>query len=239
MTIDVLAVGAHPDDIELSCSGTIIKLVKQGKKVGLVDLTGGELGTRGDRETRSKEAARAAEIMGASFRENLRMPDGDIEVNAENRLKLINVIRFCRPQIMLIPYSVDRHPDHEHAHKLAKESWFYAGLEKMETLRDGKKQKAFRPRAYYQYMQWNEFTPSFIVDVSAEFDRRMEAVQAFRSQFYSPGSPEPETVLSSPAFMRMLKTRLEYYGSKIGRRYGEPFYSHLPVRIDDIVSLHA
>ncbi|MEW6510712.1 MAG: bacillithiol biosynthesis deacetylase BshB1 [Bacteroidota bacterium] len=238
MTLDVLAVGAHPDDIELSCGGTIIKLVKQGRKVGILDLTEGELGTRGNRVVRRREAARAASIMGVALRENLRLPDGNIENHLDNRLKVVRVIRSLRPQILLFPYSVDRHPDHEHAHVLCREAWFVSGLEKVVTRLNGRRQDPYRPRAYYHFMQWYEFSPSFIVDVTAEYEQRLEAVRAYRSQFYDPESKERETILSSPEFMEMLRTRLEYYGDRIGSRYGEPFASPSAVRIDDLFTLN-
>lgn len=236
MKLDVLAIGAHPDDVELSCGGTIIKLVNQGRAVGLVDLTEGELGTRGSREIRAAEAAEAARHMGVAVRENLSLPDGNIENTPANREKLIRLIRRYRPDLLIIPYSIDRHPDHEHAHVLSRESWFYAGLSKLTTLDDGAEQKPFRPRAYYCFMQWFQFTPSFIVDVTPEHEQRLKAVRAFRSQFFNPESKEPETVLSSPGFLEMIDTRLAYYGNRIGTRYGEPFFTPGLVRVDDLFS---
>ena len=239
MKLDVLAIGAHPDDVELACGGTIIKLVKQGRKVGLADLTDGELGTRGTREIRAREASDAAKIMGVEMRESLSIPDGNIEVNTENRFKVIRLIRQYQPDVLLFPYQIDRHPDHEHAHTLCREAWFYAGLQKIETIVDGQRQEPFRPRAYYHFMQWHEFTPSFIVDISNEFEQRMKCVKAFKSQFHDPKSSDRETVLSSPEFMEMLRTRLEYYGDKIGKRYGEPFYSFTTVIVNDLFALHS
>ncbi len=238
MKLDVLAIGAHPDDIDLSCGGTIIKLVRQGHSVGMVDLTEGELGTRGSRDLRLREAEAAKAVLGAAIRENLRIPDGNIENTPENRIRLIRLIRTYRPDVLLIPHSMDRHPDHEHAHVLSRESCFYAGLEKIRTLEGGVAQEPWRPRAYYHFMQWFEFVPSFIVDVSEEYERRMEAVRAFRSQFFDPDSNERSTVLSTPEFMEMLRTRLEYYGDRIGKRYGEPFFSTAPIHVPDLVSLN-
>ena len=237
MKLDVLAIGAHPDDIELTCAGTVIKLIKQGRKVGIVDLTEGELGTRGSREIRSEEARQATAILGVSARENLMIPDGNIQPTMENRLKLIAAIRHYRPEILLIPHSLERHPDHQRAHELSKEAWFYAGLEKIQTIRDKTPQEPFRPRSYYHYMQVYEFTPSFVVDITAEYDQRMEAVRAFKSQFHNPKSNERQTFLSQPDFMDMLRTRFEYYGDRIGVKYGEPFYSTNLVGISDILSL--
>ncbi len=239
MTIDVLAVGAHPDDIELSCGGTIIKLVRQGRRVGIADLTQGELGTRGSREIRAEEARAAAEVMGIHYRKNLTIPDGNIDTTPDHVIRLVTVLRAVRPQVLLIPHSLDRHPDHESAHALCRKAWFDSGLRRIETSEDGKQQEAFRPRAVYHYMQWHEFTPSFIVDVSDTFEQRVAAMQAYRSQFYDPESDQPGTILSTPDFLDMVRTRLEYYGDRIGKKYGEPFYSPAPVEIQDLFLLNA
>jgi bacillithiol biosynthesis deacetylase BshB1 len=238
MKLDVLAIGAHPDDIDLSCGGTIIKLAAQGYKVGMLDLTEGELGTRGSREIRLKEAENARVILGALVRENVRIPDGNIENTLENRSRVIRMIRRYRPDVLLIPHRTDRHPDHEHAHVLSREAWFYSGLEKIVTEDGGVSLEPWRPRAYYHFMQWFEFVPSFIVDITAEYDRRMEAVRAFRSQFFDPESNERSTILSTPDFMEMLRTRMENYGDRIGKRYGEPFFSPAPLQVHDIVTLN-
>ncbi len=237
MKLDVMAIGAHPDDIELACGGTIIKLLKQGRKVGIIDLTDGELGTRGSREIRAREAEEATKLLGVHVREGLGMSDGNIVNSLENRLSLITAIRKFKPDVLLFPHHTDRHPDHEHAHVLCRESWFYSGLEKIETSDNKMKQEPHRPRHYYSYMQWFEFIPSFIVDVTEEYSQRMDAVRAFRSQFHDPSSKERETVLSSPEFMEMLRTRLEYYGDRIGRKYGEPFYSPSLLGVSDLFSL--
>lgn len=238
MKLDVLAIGAHPDDIELTCSGTVMKMAAQGRKVGILDLTQGELGTRGNRKVRAREAARAASIMGVAVRENLRLPDGNIEVTMKNRLRVVRVIRALKPDVLLFPYPVDRHPDHEHAYALCREAWFSAGLAKVRTFDRGRAQEPFRPRAYYHYMQWFEFQPSFIVDISAEYERRLEVIRAYRSQFYDPDNKERETVLSSPEFLEMVRTRLEYYGDRIGTKYGEPFAAPGAIRIDDLFALN-
>ena len=238
MKLDILAIGPHPDDVELSCGGTIIKLVKQGRRVGILDLTQGELGTRGDRRTRAQEAARAAAVMGVALRENLKLPDGNIASSMENRLKLVRAIRTWQPDVLLFPYPVDRHPDHERAHVLCREAWFTAGLQKVRTSAGGKNQDPFRPRAYYHFRQWYEFSPSFIVDVSAEFEQRMETMRAYRSQFYDPGSRERETVLSTPEFLELIRTKLEYYGDRIGKKYGEPFFSPASLEVKDMLTLN-
>ena len=238
MKLDVLAIGAHPDDVELSCGGTIIKLVKQGRRVGVLDLTQGELGTRGDRTTRAREAARAAAVMGVALRENLKLPDGDINADMDSRIRLVRVIRNLQPEILLFPYQIDRHPDHERAHVLCREAWFSAGLQKFRTSLRGRSQEPFRPRAYYHFMQWYEFTPSFIVDVSAEFEQRVETMRAYRSQFYDPASRERETILSTPEFLEMIRTKLEYYGYRIGKKYGEPFFSPASLEVKDLFLLN-
>jgi bacillithiol biosynthesis deacetylase BshB1 len=237
MKADVLAVGAHPDDIEITCAGTVIKLVQTGKKVAILDLTAGELGTRGSREMRREEAVQAAGLLGVSIRENLGIPDGNIEVNRENLLLLVGRIRSLRPDILLIPYGHDRHPDHEHAHRLCKEAIFYSGLAKIETLSGGAPQLPHRPLRFYQFMQWQEFQPSFIVDVSETWERRMSSMRAFKSQFYDPTSADPQTVLSTPDFFDFIETRAKFYGSQIGVRYGEPFRSEKPPGVKDLNAL--
>ncbi len=233
MKLDVLAIAAHPDDAELACGGTIIRLVKLGKQVGILDLTRGELGTRGTEQIREIEAREATKTLGVHARENLGLPDGNIEVNQANRLKVIEVIRRYRPEIMFFPHWLERHPDHEHAHQLSREAWFYAGLEKIVTIHDGQPQEPFRPRSYYHFMQTYEFVPSFVVDITDEYEQRMESVRAFKSQFHDPESSERETFLSSPDFMQFLQSRFEYYGDRIGRKYGEPFFSVNLVGITD------
>jgi len=237
MKLDVLAIGAHPDDVELSCAGTLVRLVRQGRHVGILDLTAGELGTRGSREIRLQEARSAAGIMGVHVREGLGIPDGNIMVNHENTRKVMSVIRQYRPDTLLFPYPIDRHPDHEHAHRLCKEAWFYAGLEKIETSFGGEKQKSFRPGRYFLYMQWHEFTPSFIMDITDEFELKMAAVKTFQSQFHNPASTESETVLSDPEFLVFLRTRAEYYGDRIGKKYGEPFFSPRIPGVRDLDSI--
>lgn len=237
MKLDVLAIGAHPDDIELACGGTIIKLIKQGKKVGICDLTEGELGTRGSRQIRATEAAEASRILGVSIRDNLGIPDGNIENTPSNRLKVISMIRKHRPTMLLLPHWLERHPDHEHAHTLCREAWFYSGLEKIESTFGGIRQEPFRPLKYLHFMQTYEFEPSFVVDISDEFEQRMLAVRAFKSQFFDPSSEERETFLSNPGFMEMLQTRFEYYGDRIGTKYAEPFYSVEMIGVTDIFAL--
>ncbi len=237
MELDILAVAAHPDDVELACGGTLVKSVKLGYKVGILDLTEGELGTRGTRTIRRGEASDAAKILGVAVRDNLRLPDGNIEINQRNRLKIIQIYRKYRPKLLLIPHSFERHPDHVHTHQLAREAWFYSGLTKIETNYNGKKQKPWRPQNYFQFMQKFEFTPSFIVDISDVFKLRMKAVRAHASQFYNPASSDPETLLSQKSFLELIETRARYFGFQIGVQYGEPFYSVEPLGVHDLFQL--
>ncbi len=234
MQVDILAIGAHPDDIELSCGGTVAKLVKDGHSVAVADITQGELGTRGSKEIRIAEAARAAKILGVATRRNLKIPDGGIELTKANTAKVITLIRELRPNVLIIPHSVERHPDHVHAHRLCKEAWYYSGLRKIETRLDGVNQKPHRPDNFFEFMQWYEFMPSFIVDISQTFETKMKAIKAHASQFYNPKSKDPETLLSRPEFLQHIQTDCEYYGKKIGVKYGEPFFSWTPLGVKTI-----
>ncbi|MFA5833010.1 MAG: bacillithiol biosynthesis deacetylase BshB1 [Bacteroidota bacterium] len=229
MKLDVLAIGAHPDDIELSCSATVAKLIKQGKKVGILDLTEGELGTRGSRAIRKKEAETATKILGVPTRMNLGFPDGNIEVNQTNIKKIIQIIRFYQPSILLFPHWLERHPDHEHTHRLCREAWFYSGLEKISTNYQGKRQAPFRPKKYFHFMQKYEFPPTFIVDVSDVYETKIKSLMAFESQFYNPKSKERETILSSRLFLESIYARDRHFGSHINVEYGEPFFSIEPL----------
>lgn len=236
MKLDILAIAAHPDDVELCCAGTLAKAVKNGSKVGILDLTRGERGTRGTEAGRSKEAAAAAKILGC-IRENLRLPDGNIQLTETNKLRLIQVYRRYRPRIILIPHSFERHPDHIHTHELAREAWFYSGLRKIETKFNGKKQEPWRPDNYFHYMQWFEFVPSFVVDITDVYEQRLAAIKAHKSQFYDPTSKDPQTLLSQNFFFDFIETRARNYGFKIGVKYGEPFYSVEAIGIDNLLGL--
>ncbi len=237
MKLDVLAVGAHPDDIELACGGTVARLVQKGHHVGIVDLTRGELGTRGSKEIREQEAADAAKILGVDVRINLDIPDGNIQITNENVLRLIEVIRTYKPDVLFIPHWLERHPDHEHAHTLGKEAWYYSGLEKIQTSIDGMKQEPHRPKKYYHFRQRYDFTPSFIVDISDQLEIRMKAVRCFQSQFFDPNSKERETLLSRPDFLDAVEARLRYFGNMIGTKYGEAFFSVEPIGISDVFNI--
>lgn len=224
MNIDALFFAAHPDDIELSCGGTVSKLVKIGKKVGIIDLTQGELGTRGSKNLRLKEAQDAGRTLGVLVRENLKFKDGNIVNSYANRLKVINVIRRFRPEIIFVPYFSDRHPDHIHASLLVKESAFYSGLMKIPTRYSGKVQNLFRPKKIIYYMQTYTFNPSFIIDISKEFGLKMKAIKCYSSQFYDPVNKEPQTFISDKKFIEYIESRSSFYGFQIGVKYGEPYY---------------
>ncbi|HLP16784.1 MAG TPA: bacillithiol biosynthesis deacetylase BshB1 [Bacteroidota bacterium] len=232
MKVDVLAIGAHPDDIELSCAATVAKLVRRGYTVGILDLTEGELGTRGTREIRKKEAATAAGILGVSSRTSLGLPDGNIEINQSNITKVIKVIRSHAPSILLFPHWLERHPDHEHANRLCREAWFYAGLAKIRTTVNGRRQEPHRPKKFLHFMQKFEFTPSLIVDVSDVYDVKKRALAAFASQFHNPDSSEPETLLSQKIFLDQVYARDMHYGGLINAAYGEPFFMVEPVGVE-------
>lgn len=239
MKLDVLAFGAHPDDVELGCGGTIHKLVKKGYKVGIADLTRGELGTRGTEAIRAQEAKDAAEILGVIVRDNCGISDGHIEINRENKIRVIEMIRKYQPELMLIPYFSDRHPDHVNASKLIKECVYYAGTEKWPVNIPTTQLPAHRPKNFLYYMLAEPFEPNVIVDVTDEVDVRVKAFQAFKSQFYVPGheSNEKETWISKPEFAESLLARLGFYGFQINTRYAEAFYSEKPIRIDDLMML--
>ena len=223
MKLDILAFGAHPDDVELSCSGTILKHIHLGKKVGIVDLTRGELGTRGTPEIRFEEAKSAAKILGVVVRDNLNLEDGFFRNDKESQLKVIKKIRQYQPEIVLTNAIHDRHPDHGRASQIVTEACFLAGLLKIETEMDGKLQLAWRPKAVYNYIQYWNTTPSFVIDISDFIEKKMEAVRAFGSQFYNPASVEPSTLISQPEFLDGIMRRAEDMGKIIGVKYGEGF----------------
>jgi N-acetylglucosamine malate deacetylase 1 len=225
MKLDALFFAAHPDDVELSCGGTVIKLVKMGKKVGIVDLTKGELGTRGSAEIREREVRKANKVMGIQIRENLRLADGNIEENSENTLKIMKIIRQYAPKIVFHPYQRDRHPDHTHASNLVREAAFYSGLHKIKTEKEGKPQEPHRPQKQFSYMQSYPFEPSFVIDISEEFRKKMETIKCYSSQFYNPKSKEPSTFISGKNFLQFIEARAKSYGFQIGTNYGEPYYS--------------
>ncbi len=215
--------GAHPDDAELGCGGTIAKEVSFGKKVGIVDFTRGELGTRGTVESRDREAAASAAILGLSARINLNFRDGFFFNDEAHQLQLVRVIRQYQPDIVLANAIYDRHPDHGNGAALAFHACFMSGLAKVETYVKDERQLPWRPKALYHYIQSQWANPDFVVDVSGFWENKMEAIRAFKSQFYDPSSSEPETYISNPGFMKMLEARGIELGHAIGVSYGEGF----------------
>ncbi len=228
-TLDVLAFGAHPDDVDMTAGGLLCRLVDSGLKVGIIDLTRGELGTRGTPEIRTEEAQAAAGILGVRIRECLDMPDGGVTNSAESRLEVIRVLRKYRPPLLIIPYWECEHPDHANAGTLVKESAYFAGLKKLDT-----GQERFRPRRIIHYMTRYRFEPSFVVPIDEYHERKMEAVRAHASQFYRPDAVgEDDTRISRPGFLDFLTLRDRTYGAMVGATYGEPYYMHGTMRIDD------
>ena len=238
MKIDILAFGAHPDDVELSCGGTIHKSITQGKTVGIVDLTEGELGTRGDVKTRANESNNAADILGVNFRINLKMPDGFIIGSKQNQLKVIELIRKYKPEVVFCNSVDDRHPDHSKASTLVREACYLSGLIKIIT-KDSKGlvQDSWRPRAVYSYIQWKSLKPDFVVDISSSIDIKMDAVNCYKSQFYNPISSEPITPISTRNFIESVRYRAADLGRLVHVDYAEGFTSNRIIAIDSIFDL--
>ncbi len=234
--LDVLAVAAHRDDVELSCGGTLVRLRGMGYRVGIADLTAGEMGTRGTPEQRRAEADAAAQVMGISYRVNLGLPDGNLQPTSEATDAIIRLIRATRPALLLVPYPEDRHPDHAVAGRMVPEAAFRAGFKKWDT-----GQPPHRPLAVIYYMCHYEFIPSFVVDVTEQWPTKIAAVRCYASQVAVPGAPTDEdpTYISSPEFFEQLEARGRYFGSKIAARYGEPFFYRGTLRIDDPMMLVA
>ncbi|MCA6449018.1 MAG: bacillithiol biosynthesis deacetylase BshB1 [Chitinophagaceae bacterium] len=225
MKLDILAFGVHPDDVELGCSGTLLAAIAEGKKVGVVDLTRGELGTRGTVETRREEAARAAEIMGIQVRENLGMADGFFQNDETNLRKVIEMIRKYQPSVILANAFEDRHPDHGRSAKLVADAAFLSGLRKIETYSDGQLQEVWKPAYVFHYIQDRFIAPSFVVDITPFMDKKMEAVLAYSTQFFNPDLNEPQTYISSSQFLETVKARALMMGKRIGVGYAEGFYT--------------
>ena len=239
MKLDILVFGAHPDDAELGAGGTIAKEVALGKKVGVIDLTRGELGTRGSAEIRDQEARRAANILGLSIRENLGLADGFFIVNRDNQLKLIQKIRQYQPEIVLANAIDDRHIDHPRGSRLQSESCFLSGLKKVETLDPitGNAQKAWRPKQVYHYIQWKNLEADFAVDISGYMNTKMEAIKAYSSQFFDPDSKEPETPISSQNFFESVQYRAQDLGRLIGVDFAEGFTTERLPAVDQLGDL--
>lgn len=223
MKVDVLAIGAHPDDVELGCGGTIAKLISEGKKVAIIDLTQGELGTRGTNETRAIEAKNAGDILGISARENLKMKDGFLINSEEYQLRIIKAIRTYQPEIVFCNAVDDRHPDHAKAAKLASDACFLSGLIKIETEESGKKQEKWRPKQVFHYIQWKNLEPDFVIDISGFLDKKIESCLAYKTQFYDPTSTEPTTPISSKSFLDSITYRAQDLGRLAGVEHAEGF----------------
>ena len=223
MKVDVLAIGAHPDDVELGCGGTIAKLISEGKKVAILDLTQGELGTRGTNETRAIEAKNAAEILGISARVNLKMKDGFLINSEEYQLRIIKAIRTYQPEIVFCNAVDDRHPDHAKAAKLASDACFLSGLIKIETEESGKKQEKWRPKQVFHYIQWKNLEPDFVIDISGFLDKKIESCLAYKTQFYDPTSTEPTTPISSKSFLDSITYRAQDLGRLADVEHAEGF----------------
>lgn len=224
MKLDILAIGVHPDDVELSCAGTILKHIAQGKKAGILDLTRGELGTRGTPALRTEEAMKASKILGVSIREQLTMSDGFFENNETNQKHIIQILRKYQPEIVLCNAVSDRHPDHGRSAKLEADACFYSGLVKVETRDESNKlQTPWRPKAVYHYIQDNFIKPDFVIDITAHMDKKMESIMAYSSQFYDPSSNEPETPISTKNFMEYIKAKASMFGRAINCDYAEGF----------------
>lgn len=240
MKLDILAIGVHPDDVELGCSGTIINEIKNGKKVGVLDLTQGELGSRGTVETRYEEAAKAAMIMGVAVRENLKMCDGFFTNDREHQQKLIIAIRKYQPEIVITNSLNDRHPDHGRAAKLTADSCFLSGLRKVETKDEqGKNQEPWRPKYIFHYIQDRYHEPDFVIDITDVFEQRMEAVKAYTTQFYNPDNEDdgPQTYISTATFLESVIARARVIGKKIGVQYGEGFNTEKTLGLKNMDSL--
>ena len=223
MKVDILAIGAHPDDVELGCGGTLAKLISEGKKVAIVDLTQGELGTRGTNITRAQEAASASEILGISARENLKMKDGFILNSEEYQIQIVKMIRKYQPEIVLANAIDDRHPDHAKAAKLVSDACFLSGLVKIETELDGENQKQWRPKQVFHYIQWKHITPDFVIDISDFMEKKIEACLAYKTQFYDPNSNEPMTPIATKDFLESRTYRAQDLGRLSGVEFAEGF----------------
>lgn len=232
--IDIIFFGAHADDIELSCGGTAVKAVKDGLRIGIVELTRGEMGTRGTPATRKRESQNAAKILGAAFRQQLDFGDGNLQTGREQELQIIEVVRRHKPKLVIAPWPDDRHPDHTRTGRIVTEASFYAGLRSLKT-----DLPAHRPQATLYYLQNYMVPPSLVVDVTKHWKTKMRAIFAYKSQFHDPNSKEPNTFISSPQFMEMIEARGKHFGALIGVPYGEAYVSKQPPKVDDLIAAYS
>lgn len=237
MKLDILAFGAHPDDVELSCAGTLAVEIKNGKSVGIIDMTQGEMGTRGTKEIRSIEAQNAAKILGVELRENLKFKDALFENDESHKREVVKVLRKYQPEVVFCNAVKDRHIDHGRASQLVSEACFLSGLKKYETLDSNKPQNSWRPKHVYHYIQWHDIKPDFVVDISDTMERKINAVKAYKSQFHNPESSEPETPISSSNFMESISYRARNFGRIIGVDYAEGFTVERYVGVKSVFDL--
>lgn len=237
MKLDILAFGAHPDDVELACGGTIAKEIALGKKVGIIDLTRGELGTRGSAEIRDQEAADAGEILGVTVRENLAFRDGFFTNDEQHQLDVIKMIRKYQPKIIIANAIDDRHIDHAKGSKLVSDACFLSGLRKIETVYNGELQEAWRPDVVYHYIQWKNLEPDFVVDVTGYMDVKVASLMAYKSQFYDPNSTEPVTPIATKNFKESILYRAADLGRLINTEYGEGFTAERYVAVSSLENL--
>ena len=232
MKVDVLVFGAHPDDVELGCGGTVIKLVEQGKKVAIIDLTRGELGTRGTAESRKEECENATKILGVAMRENMDFKDGFFKDDEKHKLALIKKIRKYCPEIVIANATTDRHPDHGRGSQIVVDACFLSGLEKVNT-----KQKVWRPKAIYHYIQFNHLQPDFVINISRQMEKKIEAVKAYKTQFYNSDSKETETIISKKGFLESVKYRAQDLGRQANCEYAEGFIAHQMLKVDSFFDI--
>lgn len=237
MKIDVLAFGVHPDDVELSCTGVLLVEKSNGKTTGIIDLTEGELGTRGTAETRKQEAADSAKILGVDIRENLKLADGFFKNDQESQLKVIEAIRKYQPEIIICNAPEDRHPDHGRSAGLVSDAAFLSGLKKIETTSNGVSQEAWRPKYVLHYIQDRYLKPDFVVDITSVFETKLEAIKAFKTQFHTPGIDGPQTYISTPDFLESVVYRHKMFGKMIGVKYAEGFVSNKTIGIRNFDAL--
>ena len=233
MKLDILAFGAHPDDIELACSGTILKHLKNGIKIGIIDLTRGELGTRGTVETRNQETIKSTKILGVQLRENMDFKDGFFKDDEVHKLALIKKIRQYQPEIVITNAVSDRHPDHGRGAEITVDACFLSGLEKIAT-----EQQVWRPRAIYHYIQFNYLTPDVVVDISAEMKEKLQAVKAYSTQFFNPESKESKTIISTQGFLDSVSYRAQDLGRQANCEYAEGFLAHQMPKVDSLLHIN-
>ena len=233
MKLDLLAFGVHPDDVELSCAGVLLVEQLNGKKAGIIDLTQGELGSRGTAEIRMQEAAAAAKILGIAVRENLVMADGFFVNDEAHQRKVITALRKYQPEIILCNAPSDRHPDHGRSAKLVADAAFLSGLKKIETTVNGTQQEAWRPKYVFNYIQDKFLEPDFVIDITNVFEQKIEAIKAYGSQFHNTESKEPQTYISTPDFLDSVVYRHKWFGKMIGVKYAEGFITQKMIGLNN------